>query len=444
VAPAGDAIGASGGRAFAREFFTSLGAPAASTRRLATAAKIQLLVALPLIMFPTGLAMWGWVKGAANPGAGARAVVTWWTLTAVFALASAGVLALWRREAWERLARGLACVAVLMAVATNQVSSYSAGSLTNHAPLFAVLIIAVYRIFLDYYTGLFAVVSACVLFAGCVGLELAGVLPRAPLLPHAYPHAFYGSPSATAIVVQEVIAGLLLAFFAVNYGVNQAVKLHRYITESVLRRYLPPALVARAARGELRLDAPPERRVVTVMFTDLCGFTTLSEQLGADRVAALLNRFLSRMADLAHEHGGTVDKFVGDAVMVVFGAPEPLEPAEQARRCVRLAQELQAELPGLGDGVAIQARTGINTGEAVVGNFGSLARSDYTVIGPSVNVAARLESAGQPGRILLGETTARLLDGAVPLEPERELILKGVSEPVRARFVAAPEATSRS
>lgn len=437
--PPDETVGASGGRAFVREFFTGLGAPPASPRRLAMAAKVQLFVALPIIMLPSGFVLWGHLGRAAHPVAGARALVTWWIMAAVFALASGGVILLWRRAGCERWLRGLGYVAVAMAVATNQVSSHTAGTLTTHAPLFAVLTVAVYRVFLDYRTGLFAVLLACTLFAGCAGLELAGVLPRASLHPQAYTHVFYVTPSAAAIVIQEVIGGLLLAFFAVNFGVNQAVKLHRYITESVLRRYLPPALVARAARGELRLDAPPERRVVTVMFTDLCGFTALSERLGADRVAALLNRFLSRMADLAHAHGGTVDKFVGDAVMVVFGAPEPLEPGEQARRCVRLAQELQAELPRLGEDVAIEARTGINTGEAVVGNFGSLARSDYTVIGPSVNVAARLESAGQPGRILVGETTARLLDGTVPLDPERELILKGVSEPVRASFVALPE-----
>src|SRR4029453_5713058 len=89
--------------------------------------------------------------------------------------------------------------------------------------------------------------------------------------------------------------GFVISFAAVNYGMNQTLKLHRKLTESVLRRYLPPSLVRRAAAGELRLDEPPERRLITVMFMDLVGFTTISEHLGADRVAQLLNRFLTRV-----------------------------------------------------------------------------------------------------------------------------------------------------
>jgi adenylate cyclase len=170
------------------------------------------------------------------------------------------------------------------------------------------------------------------------------------------------------------------------------------------------------------------------MFMDLVGFTSLSEKLGAEAVARLLNSYLSMVADVAHEHGATVDKFVGDSVMIVFGAPDALEPREQAHRCVALAQKLQTLLPTLGDGIALRARTGINTGEVVVGNFGSSTRSDYTVIGPAVNIAARLETASDPGRILVGETTAKLLDD-VALEPAGELQLKGVADPVRAFFV---------
>jgi adenylate cyclase len=238
------------------------------------------------------------------------------------------------------------------------------------------------------------------------------------------------------MLVQLACGAALLTFLAANYGVNQALKLHRYITESVLRRYLPPALVERAARGELRLDAEPERRVVTVMFTDLVGFTALSERLGPDAVGKLLNRFLTEMSKLAHAHGATVDKFVGDAVMVVFGTPDALDPAEQARRCVALAQQMQASLATMTGDVTLATRTGINTGEAVVGNFGSAARSDYTVIGPAVNVAARLEAASKPGRILIGAETARLLAGSVPLEQTGPLTLKGVSAPVTAHYVA--------
>jgi len=144
------------------------------------------------------------------------------------------------------------------------------------------------------------------------------------------------------------------------------------------------------------------------------------------------------VADLAHAHQATVDKFIGDAVMVVFGAPDHLPPSEQARRCVALAREIHEVVAAIDAPEPLQARSGIQTGEAVVGNFGSEVRSDYTAIGPSVNVAARLESASRPGRTLIGEATAKLLDGAEPLDEVLELSLKGVSEPVRAHFLALP------
>ena len=174
-----------------------------------------------------------------------------------------------------------------------------------------------------------------------------------------------------------------------------------------------------------------------VMFTDVVGFTPLTERLGPDAIGELLNRYLGEIADVAHAHGATVDKFIGDCVMIVFGTPEAMEPQEQARRCVALAQEVHARVSSLGLDPPLEARTGINTGEAVVGNFGSRARSDYTALGAAVNVAARLESASAPGRILIGPETARLLEDLLELEPAGALSLKGVTAPVNAFFVCA-------
>ena len=123
--------------------------------------------------------------------------------------------------------------------------------------------------------------------------------------------------------------------------------------------------------------------------------------------------------------------------MVVFGVPVACSPEEQARRCVALAQAIHARVQQMGSEYALQARTGINTGEAVVGNFGSASRSDYTVLGHAVNVAARLEASSKPDRILIGPDTMKLLDDTVALESAGDLSLKGVATPVRAWFVAA-------
>lgn len=419
-------------RAFLREFLTGIGGPPAAPERLRVAAWVRLLLVAPVIVAPTAVVH---ASYAARGHGGARLVAAAWSVQ-IAAWLVANVVLLAATAARPRIARLLTYLSVAAELGSNQLSAHAIGTLAGHGPLYILIVVATYRVFFDWRLGAFAAAAGCCLYVAFAALELGGALPPHPYMPGTFVHPVYADRVAAANVVFMVVAGVLIAFFAVNYGVNQSVKLHRYITESVLRRYLAPSLVARAARGELRLDAAPERRIVTVLFTDLVGFTTLSERLGADDVGRLLNRYLSTMADVAHAHGATVDKFVGDAVMIVFGAPDPLEPHEQARRCLALARALRAALPGVDPEARLTARTGINTGEAVVGNFGSLARSDYTVVGPAVNVAARLESAARPGGILMGEATARLLDGDAALEPAGDLTLRGVSRPVRAFYAA--------
>ncbi|WP_437794416.1 adenylate/guanylate cyclase domain-containing protein [Sorangium sp. So ce693] len=423
-------------RVFFREFLTDTGAQRAARQRIRTAAGVRLLVAAPILV-PSGLALSTFAERAPHPAHARFIVAAWFAMLAVFIVANGALLAVTRDSGRDAsfIARALTYATLTAELASNQLVMHATGTLVSPAALYIVMFVALYRIFLGFRFGLFTAVLGSCLYCGVGTLELTGVIPSPPSFSPPFPHLFYAEPAAAAAVMADMSAGIFLVFFASNYAVNQTAKLHRYLTESVLRRYLPPSLVERAAHGELRMDAEPERRVVTVMFTDLVGFTSLSERLGAEAVGRLLNQYLSTAADVAHAHGATVDKFVGDAVMIVFGAPDPLDPAEQARRCVALARDLQSTLPSLGDGVRLVARAGINTGDAVVGNFGSLARSDYTVIGPAVNIAARLETASEPGRILIGESTAKLLDGAVPLEAAGELRLKGVAAPVRAFYV---------
>jgi class 3 adenylate cyclase len=430
-----------GVRAFLREFLTGIGAPPAAARRLRIAAWARLLLIVPAIVLPTGLTLWAFLPSASGPVTATRLAVAWTALAALLVAVNVAILALDadrgpRRAAAARL---LTFVSLTAEIGTNQIGTHAIGTLTSHGGVYLILIVAIYRVFFDYRLGLYAALVGAGGFALSAALGFTGVVPAASLLP-AFDHVLHHDAGAAFFVTQVVIAGILLAFFAVNYGVNQAVKLHRYITESVLRRYLPPALVERASRGELRMDAEPERRIVTVLFADLVGFTAMAERRDPDEVGRILNRFLSRMADVAHARGATVDKFVGDAVMIVLGAPDELPPEEQARRCVALAREMLRELGAMAGDLPLRLRVGINTGEAVVGHFGSEARSDFTVLGHAVNVAARLEAAAAPGRILLGEETARLLGDSVPLEPAGELTLKNVSRPVRAFHVADAEA----
>jgi len=199
-------------------------------------------------------------------------------------------------------------------------------------------------------------------------------------------------------------------------------------------------MVQKAAAGTLTLELQPEPRLVTIVFTDIVGFTPLSNQLQARGIAQLLNQYLGEMSQVIFANGGTIDKFIGDAVLCLFGAPEELAPEEQVRRAIATARQMLKTLTRLNAqwtaaGMpAVQFRCGIHQGDAVVGLFGSRERSDYTAIGPCVNIAARLQEAAKPNRILVSAKVASYLDPN-ELESVGDLSLKGVAELVSAYTV---------
>ena len=222
---------------------------------------------------------------------------------------------------------------------------------------------------------------------------------------------------------------------------RQVQELNSYLTESVLRRFLPPEMVQRAAEGELALDLTPEPRLVTVLFSDIVGFTRMSNILKSSRIAELLNEYLAEMTRAIFATGGTVDKFVGDAVMAIYGSPEELTAQEQVQRAVASAQAMLTALDKLNErwqnlgfigdnGVPpVRFRCGIHQGNAVVGMFGGPERSDYTAIGPSVNIAARLQEAAEPNTILVSATVAQYLDSQM-VKNHGYLKLKGIDEDI--------------
>ncbi len=235
---------------------------------------------------------------------------------------------------------------------------------------------------------------------------------------------------------------------ALKANEHRVAELNTYLTESVLQRFLPPALVQKAARGELSLDLRPEPRMVTVLFSDIVGFTQLSNTLRSRRVAELLNEYLSEMTRAVFDNGGTVDKFIGDAILALFGAPEDLSPNEQVRRAIATATQMRQSLAELNQrwqaqGLEpLQFRCGIHQGTAVVGMFGSQERSDYTAVGPCVNIAARLQEAAEPGAILVSAAVADYLEDSW-ITKSNPLTLKGVDETVLTFFVN-PERANQS
>jgi class 3 adenylate cyclase/tetratricopeptide (TPR) repeat protein len=179
------------------------------------------------------------------------------------------------------------------------------------------------------------------------------------------------------------------------------------------------------------LQAPPEeRRQVTVLFADLSGYTAVAERMDPDTVKTLVDGALRRLGQEVERHGGTVDKYIGDNVMALFGAPVAHE--DDAERAVRAALGMQEAMgdvnAALPEGVDFALRVGVNTGEVLAGALGH----DYTVVGDTVNVASRLQSATRPGSVTVGERTMRATSAAVRYEPLVPLDLKGKSEPVPA------------
>ena len=175
-----------------------------------------------------------------------------------------------------------------------------------------------------------------------------------------------------------------------------------------------------------------ERKQVTVLFCDLAGSTVLAERLGPEAMHALLERFFELALAEIRRHGGTVNQFLGDGFMALFGAPVARE--DHARRAVLAALGIQRGVRELAasSGTAMAVRMGVNTGVVVVGAIGDHLRMDYTAVGDTTIVARRLEQQANPGGILLGVATARLTEGYVHLEPVGPLPLRGRAEPMMA------------
>jgi adenylate cyclase len=199
---------------------------------------------------------------------------------------------------------------------------------------------------------------------------------------------------------------------------------------ATLSSYIPQRVAERLAAGEVG----QEELDVTVLFSDIRGFSTIAERLSAREIAEIVGRHLSAMAEIVVEFGGMIDKFQGDAVMAVFGAPDPLpDHARRALDCAIAMQRRQGELNAQGWGSetvpTLDIGVGLNTGQVVAGAVGGGGRLEYTVIGDAVNVASRLQSEAGGGEIVASASTIAATDG-VPCEPMGARTVKGREEPV--------------
>ena len=204
--------------------------------------------------------------------------------------------------------------------------------------------------------------------------------------------------------------------------------------------YTPRHLAEKILHSRSALEG--ERKQVTVLFCDIANSTQLAEQAGAEPMHGILSRFFELALEQVHRYEGTVNQFLGDGFMALFGAPVAHE--DDARRGVLSALGIRRALTGpnallgLPAGFALSVRMGLHTGPVVVGSIGDNLRMDYTAIGDTTNLAARLEQHAQPGEILVSEVTARLVKGYANVEPLRPLAVKGKAEPIGAFRVTAP------
>ena len=206
-----------------------------------------------------------------------------------------------------------------------------------------------------------------------------------------------------------------------------------------LAKYLSPQIHEQIFSGKQNAEVKSNRKKLTVFFSDIVGFTSISDELESEEITNLLNFYLNEMSNIALEFGGTIDKYIGDAVMIFFGDPDSLGVEQDARKCVEMAVAMQKKMNELngywgknfGLKSDLQIRIGINTGFCTVGNFGSEDRLDYTAVGATVNLASRLEGAAAPGSILVSEDTYLLVNSLFNFKEPREIDVKGLLRKIK-------------
>ena len=205
-----------------------------------------------------------------------------------------------------------------------------------------------------------------------------------------------------------------------------------------LSKYLSPQVYKSIFEGSKDVKIGSARKKLTVFFSDIVGFTATSDNMDPEDLSYIVNSYLNHMAQISIEHGGTLDKFIGDGVLIFFGDPESRGIKEDALACVKMALEMQETLVELhkewlknGIDVPLKVRIGITTGYCTVGNFGSENRMDYTILGRSVNLASRLESDTEPGTILISNETFVLVNSDVKCIKKEPIKVKGFDHPIQ-------------
>jgi adenylate cyclase len=337
--------------------------------------------------------------------------------------------------------------------------SYGSYVLGIHTSVFTgVVAVALAAVGFTFFDRRPIVASLATFFLATTSLTLAeqaGLIPYAPVLdeaPFAQGHLvtswLVNVGGVTLIVLLFVIA---LVDFVIDTWHDRDEKLARATKQlaqanEIISRYVASQLAAEIRAGRYESIDRHDRRRLTMFFSDIKDFAATADVVEPEDLSQVLNEYLSEMTAIGSRYGATIDKFVGDAIVIFFGAPMATSDRDHALRAVRMAVEMQTRMRSMGKRWRaagferpFQIRIGINTGQASVGNFGSRDRMDYTAIGRQVNLAARLQTHCEPGRILLSHSTWSLVSEEIACVPKGEIEVKGFRSPVKVYEVVLGE-----
>ena len=260
----------------------------------------------------------------------------------------------------------------------------------------------------------------------------------------------YFQQTSIELSVVSCICAILFVNFASYYQNRRVNKLdvqrqtyfkemNRYIELSnQLSRYAPIQLWQAIMRGESEAKLEYKRKKITIFFSDIQGFTELSETLIPDDLAFLLNDYLSHMTEIAKQYGGTIDKFMGDAILIFFGDPDSQGVEKDAKSCIDMAIAMRKQMKFLRERwvkmgySALHIRMGVSTGYCHVGNYGAVHRMAYTIVGRDANLAARLQNAAEIDEILISDETYKLVKNYYLCSPQEPVELKGIQGSIKS------------
>ena len=249
---------------------------------------------------------------------------------------------------------------------------------------------------------------------------------------------------AVDYITKPVSPSIVLARVNTHIALKQANSNLKGLSDK-LSRYLSPQIYQSIFEGKQDARIGSSRKKLSVFFSDIVGFTRQTDGMEPEDLSFILNSYLNRMSEVVISHGGTLDKFIGDAILTFFGDPETRGPQGDALACLNMAMDMQEALTVLNKewerlaiSTGFQIRMGITTGYCTVGNFGSEQRMDYTIIGNQVNLASRLESVSQAGELRIAHETWLLVRDHYDCTPQDPILVKGFERPVHTYIVNGP------